>query len=57
MKQGDVVCVLIGADIPYILRPIDKGRYQFLGECYLHGVMYGKTVEEGRQRSQVFQIV
>jgi hypothetical protein len=57
MKQGDLACVLFGANVPYILRPIGNERFQFLGECYLQGVMYGESLEEGRKRSRIFQII
>jgi hypothetical protein len=34
---------------PYVLRPAggDNIKYKFLGECYLHGIMYGEALKEG----------
>ena len=44
-RKGDMVCVLLGCSIPVVLRPVGKkGRYEFVGECYLHGFMYGRAV-------------
>jgi hypothetical protein len=34
-KNGDVVCVLLGGEVPYILRPLANGRYMMLGEWYV----------------------
>ncbi|KAF8853909.1 HET-domain-containing protein [Acephala macrosclerotiorum] len=54
MEQGDLVCVLLGGRTPYILRPVDGGKYRFVGECYLHGIMYGEALEEGLSRKKLF---
>ena len=36
----DEVWILHGAPAPVFLRPISCGRYQFLGDTYVHGIMY-----------------
>jgi hypothetical protein len=41
---GDVVCVVMGAAVPFVLRPLGDG-YQLIGECYMHGLMYGEALE------------
>ncbi|KAF0329377.1 hypothetical protein GQ607_003326 [Colletotrichum asianum] len=41
MQSGDVVVALAGADIPFVLRPVEGG-YILVGECYVEGVMYGE---------------
>ncbi|GAB1309926.1 Heterokaryon incompatibility domain-containing protein [Madurella fahalii] len=40
-KPGDVLCVLIGGETPYVLRadPKDGERYLFVGEAYVPGLM------------------
>ncbi|KAK4442591.1 heterokaryon incompatibility protein-domain-containing protein [Podospora aff. communis PSN243] len=42
-EDGDVVCVLIGADMPFLLRPYLDG-YQLMGEVYLQGIMKGEVM-------------
>ena len=42
-KAGDVVVLLQGAKIAYVLRPVHEGRYQLVGEAYVHGIMYGEA--------------
>ncbi|KAF1815964.1 hypothetical protein P152DRAFT_455687 [Eremomyces bilateralis CBS 781.70] len=45
MKVGDIVCILFGGKVPYILRPTDRtGMYRLVGECYVHGIMQGEVV-------------
>jgi hypothetical protein len=36
-QKGDVICVLLGGEVPYILRPLANGRYWILGEWYVSG--------------------
>jgi len=44
-QNDDVVYVLPGADVPYLLRPRENGRFELVGQCYLHGIMDGEAVE------------
>ncbi|KAK5989088.1 hypothetical protein PT974_10586 [Cladobotryum mycophilum] len=47
VAPGDVICVLVGASVPFILRPCEGGDlYQLMGEAYVHGVMYGEVMGE-----------
>jgi hypothetical protein len=41
----DVICVLLGADVPFILRENSKGLFKFIGEAYVHGVMDGEFMD------------
>ncbi|KAF2117512.1 heterokaryon incompatibility protein-domain-containing protein [Lophiotrema nucula] len=53
MRVGDLVCTIIDADVPFIIRA-KKGQsvgwfrkrrmthYKFVGECYVHGIMDGE---------------
>lgn len=44
-QQGDIVAVLLGCDVPMILRCRDEGGWTVVGECYLHGVMDGEALK------------
>ncbi|KAH6711009.1 heterokaryon incompatibility protein-domain-containing protein [Leptodontidium sp. MPI-SDFR-AT-0119] len=54
----DTVCVLFGGDTPYVLRK-KEGCWQFIGECYVHGIMKGEAVrvlKDGVDEGEVFEI-
>lgn len=51
MEKGDVVCVLFGGKMPFLLRPWNDGKFLLVGECYVHGLMQGEAIEMlGRER-------
>ena len=54
MQMGDVICILFGASTPVVLRPLPgtDGLYQFLGDCYVHGVMFGEALESVRDSAK-----
>ena len=47
--DGDCVCILLGGDTPFVLRPKSDGEWQFLAEAYVHGIMDGEAMESTRQ--------
>lgn len=52
MKEGDIVCVLFGGKMPFVLRP--WGPYFLLvGECYVHGLMNGEAIDMLEQKALV----
>ena len=42
--EGDVVCVLRGGDVPFVLREKEDGYWKLVGEAYVHGIMDGSWV-------------
>ncbi|KAK0108095.1 hypothetical protein ONS95_002916 [Cadophora gregata] len=42
---GDVIVLFEKAKFPYVLRDNGNGTYIFVGEAYVHGIMYGEYVE------------
>lgn len=53
MRPGDVVVVLFGGIVPYVLRPLDGTgdggdgqKWVFVGECIVPTIMQGQAVEE-----------
>ena len=52
MQEGDVIVLVAGARVPFIMRrcssnKVSSGgenpaRYNFVGEAYVHGVMHGE---------------
>ncbi|CAI6085741.1 unnamed protein product [Clonostachys chloroleuca] len=44
-RAGDVVCVFVGAETPFIIRPTGRETYTMIGECYIDGIMDGEAME------------
>ncbi|KAI5920639.1 heterokaryon incompatibility protein-domain-containing protein [Camillea tinctor] len=42
-RAGDLVCLLFGGEVPFVLRPKD-GHYQLVGDAYVHGIMEGEAI-------------
>jgi hypothetical protein len=45
MEVGDIICILFGGRTPFVLRPIESGRYYMIGECFVPGVMFAEGME------------
>jgi hypothetical protein len=43
-RSGDIICVLLGSDVPLVLRSKGEGKYSVVGECYCHGIMDGSAL-------------
>jgi hypothetical protein len=59
-KVGDSICFIPGNETPLLLRRVDDGRYSFVGECYVHGLMDGEVWEHERSgpiELQEFRII
>jgi hypothetical protein len=44
--EGDVICILFGGEVPYVLRPIRDGYYSVIGECYVDNIMHGESLSD-----------
>jgi hypothetical protein len=44
IESGDTICVLLGCDVPLILRKVDK-HYVLRGECFMLGLMDGEAID------------
>ncbi|ORY57846.1 heterokaryon incompatibility protein-domain-containing protein [Pseudomassariella vexata] len=69
---GDVVVMLYGGSVLYLLRPVEgedanaenedkrPREFHFVGECFLHGYMHGEGLEDAREkgiRSEIFNLI
>lgn len=46
VEKGDLVSILLGCDMPILLRERDKSHYlRVIGEAYVHGIMDGEAVK------------
>lgn len=45
MQEDDVCAVLLGADVPFVLRSTtEPGTFRLVGQAYIYGVMYGELM-------------
>jgi len=56
MRNGDIVAVVFGAEVPLVLREEADGRYLLVGEAYVDGIMDGEVMEMGLEK-MTFDIV
>jgi hypothetical protein len=58
MRVGDIVVVLYGCSMPYILRPRWNGTMEFVGDCYVHGLMNGEELARvQRNADETFKLI
>ena len=43
-RRGDIVFLLLGCNVPIVLRAVGNDRYKVVGSCYLHGIMEGEAM-------------
>jgi hypothetical protein len=45
-RPRDIIYSLAGSELPFVLREAEHGRYQVIGDAYVHGIMYGEFVKD-----------
>lgn len=43
-QKDDAICILFGAEVPYVLRRRADGCYSVIGECYVDDIMHGEAL-------------
>ncbi|KJA17678.1 hypothetical protein HYPSUDRAFT_79586 [Hypholoma sublateritium FD-334 SS-4] len=57
-RKGDAVCIFQGGEVPFVVRPKGDGNWEFVGECYVHGIMSGEAVREAKREDvNMFRLV
>ncbi len=44
-RKGDYVCLFLGGEVLYVIRPVLNGHFTFVGECFVYGLMHGEAME------------
>jgi hypothetical protein len=54
-SSTDKIVIIRGAEMPFVLRPSEKraGFYEFIGACYIHGLMQGEVFDLGYVESDI----
>ncbi|KAF2672780.1 hypothetical protein BT63DRAFT_420989 [Microthyrium microscopicum] len=56
MAAEDIICIFYGAHVPYVLRPVEDGRYTLIGETYVYGIMDGEFMIDSPKKD-IFLVV
>jgi hypothetical protein len=46
-KPGDSVAFIRNSRVPFTIRRVEGGRYELVGEAYIHGLMNGELAKDG----------
>lgn len=58
VQIGDLVVVLLGGKVPFVLRESrTKGKFFLVGECYVHGIMNGEVMQDGLREQKDFYLI
>ncbi|KAJ4169008.1 hypothetical protein NW754_010940 [Fusarium falciforme] len=55
-RVGDEVCVFIGGNAAYLVRPEENELHSLVGEAYVHGVMYGELLKGGFEQKKLYTL-
>ena len=56
-RPGDKICILLGGKTPYVIRSSRKRHFRFIGESYVHGLMYGEAMEGSEEEEALQELV
>ncbi|QDS75368.1 hypothetical protein FKW77_002406 [Venturia effusa] len=45
-RDGDEICLLFGAKIPFVIRKVRQGAYVLVGEALIYGIMHGEAMPD-----------
>ncbi|KAL3606787.1 hypothetical protein FPOAC2_01752 [Fusarium poae] len=57
MQGGDVVVILYGGKMPFLMRRREGGTWMLVGECYVHGMMDGEVLGFKGLREEEFVVL
>jgi hypothetical protein len=46
-QEGDVIAIIFGGSVPFLLRPRARGGYHLVGDGYVYGAMDGEMMHSG----------
>lgn len=58
-RLGDKICAVFGRQLLYVLRELEPSVHEFVGECYIHGLVDGEIIQwvrDGLKTAETFTI-
>jgi hypothetical protein len=46
MREGDLIALFLGAQVPFVVREAASDVYIKVGECNVHGIMDGEAMQD-----------
>jgi hypothetical protein len=43
-ERYDIIAIVLGAQTPFVLRPVGRNMFKLVGQCYVHGIMNGEAL-------------
>jgi hypothetical protein len=56
-REGDKICLFFGAQVPFLVRKAEDGLYQFVGECYVHGIIDGEVMRAATDNEEIGALI
>jgi len=58
-QVGDLICLFYRGAVPFVVRevPLTDSEYELIGECYIHGIMYGEALKFEGILDETFTLV
>ena len=50
-ELGDIIALLDGCRVPFLLRQ-SRGKFRLVGDCFVHGVMYGEALKNTTRKTR-----
>lgn len=57
IQEGDEVWICPHSQSPLIPRKLSDEKYRFMGEAYIHGIMFGEVAESETKKLQNIRII
>ncbi len=54
-REGDLVCVVLMAHVPFVFRPISGREYRFVGDSYVYGISEGEILVWAKANGKVIE--
>ncbi|KAK1598341.1 uncharacterized protein LY79DRAFT_666096 [Colletotrichum navitas] len=52
-RVGDVICVLLGFEVPFVIRPTRRGMYELIGDAHVSGIMDSEVLSGKQDRVDI----